>query len=69
MNDKKNRKDRRYKSEYCDMLRSHCKNGLSFESFAGIIGVSRQSLYDWAEKHEDFKDAKEEGLEIGRAHV
>ena len=61
MQDKKMRKDRRYKPEYCDMLLNHCKKGLSFESFAGIIGVSRQALYDWAKKHKEFEQAKDEG--------
>jgi transposase-like protein len=61
MQDKKIRKDRRYKPEYCEMLLGHCKKGLSFESFAAIIGVSRQALYDWAKKHKEFGEAKEEG--------
>jgi hypothetical protein len=37
--------------------------GLSFESFAGRIGVSRRVLYDWLDAHEEFLHAKEIGAE------
>jgi DNA-binding transcriptional regulator YiaG len=37
----------KYKRDYCAMLISHLKDGLSFESFGGVLGVSKQTLYDW----------------------
>lgn len=37
------------------------KKGLSFDSFAGLIGVTRQTLYNWIKKHKDFAKAKDLG--------
>lgn len=52
-----------YKREYCDLLIKHMAKGLSFESFAGRVGVSRRVLYDWLDSHEEFLHAKEIGIE------
>lgn len=49
----------KYNPKYCEMLVKHGSQGLSFESFAAVIGVSRRALYDWVDRHEEFKDAKE----------
>ncbi len=51
----------KYKPEYCDALIVHLTGGLSFESYAGVIGVSRDSLYEWAKRHRAFSDAKKIG--------
>lgn len=48
-----------YKPEYCQKLLEHMSKGLSFESFAGLIGVHKGTLYDWCEAHEEFGEAKE----------
>lgn len=42
------------------------KNGYSFESFAGLIGVSKQTIYDWTKANPDFLDAKERAFEASR---
>lgn len=47
-----------YRIEYCDELIKHCAKGLSYESFAGAISVSRQTLYQWEQDHKEFSDAK-----------
>lgn len=54
-----------YRPEYCDLLIAHNKQGLSFESFGAVVGAGRATLYSWAEKHEEFRDAKEKG----RSHL
>jgi hypothetical protein len=46
-----------YLPKYCDMLIGHMAAGKSFESFAGVIGVSRQTIYDWRKAQTDFLDA------------
>jgi hypothetical protein len=51
----------KYDSKYCDMVIDHMAKGLSFESFAGVIEVSRDSLYEWAKQHREFSDAKKIG--------
>jgi len=55
-----------YKPEYCKELLIHMQKGLSFEAFAGKIGVCRQTLYTWAEKHPEFIDAKKIATEMSR---
>jgi hypothetical protein len=40
--------------------------GLSFESFAGVIGVGKVTLYSWLDRHPSFLNAKNIGLERGR---
>lgn len=46
-----------YKPEYCEEVVSHMRGGFSLESFAGKIGVHKDSLYAWRDAHEDFSDA------------
>lgn len=50
-----------YDPKYCEMLITHMAEGLSFESFAGILGHSKQTLYTWTEEHREFLDAKKQG--------
>ena len=47
----------KYKPEYCEMLIEHMKQGFSFETFGAVIGVNKDTLYEWA-KSGDFSDAK-----------
>jgi len=42
------------------------KQGLSFESFGGVAGVARSTLYEWVKAHPEFKAAKEIGTEASR---
>lgn len=56
----------KFKPEYCELLIEHMAKGLSFEAFAGRIGVSRRVLFDWEKAHQDFLHAKEIGIEKAR---
>lgn len=47
-----------YDPAYCGLLEDHFAQGLSYESFAGVVGVSKQTLYDWEKAHPEFLDAK-----------
>jgi hypothetical protein len=60
---KENGRPTKYKEEYCKMLVDHMAEGMSYESFAGFIGVNRDSLYEWDKHYVNFSDAKK----IGRA--
>lgn len=55
-------KPSKYKPEFCALLIKHMSDGLSFESFAAVAKVNRDTLYEWVKAHEDFREAKAEGL-------
>lgn len=55
-----------YKPEYCEMLKQDMATGMSFEAFAGLIGVHKETLYRWSREHADFSDAKREAFELSR---
>jgi len=55
-----------YDEAYPAMLIHHLAQGYSFESFAGVIGVCRRTVYNWATEGDpvfqsDFKKAREIG--------
>lgn len=54
----------KYKQEYCQMLIEHMKDGLSFESFAAIISVNRDTLHEWVKVHSDFSEAKKTAFDL-----
>lgn len=56
----------KYKPEFCEQLIEHMEAGLSFESFAGTLNVSKQTIYDWEKEHPAFLDAKEIAFEKSR---
>jgi hypothetical protein len=46
-----------YKPEYCQQIIEAMSNGISLTAFAGMIGVSKQAVYEWIGLHRDFGDA------------
>lgn len=50
-----------FKEEYCEMLVEHLSKGLSFSSFAGVIGVCEDTVYRWAKEHPTFSESKKIG--------
>jgi hypothetical protein len=51
----------KYCPTYCEALVKHMKLGLSYECFAGKIGVCRDTLYEWEKVHPKFSDSKRRG--------
>lgn len=51
-----------YRPEYCQMLIDHMAEGLSFETFAGVVGVDRDTVFHWVHQHPDFSDAKRKAI-------
>ena len=47
-----------YKEEYCERLIDWMAKGMSFESFAGEVGASKQTIYDWVDRRPEFAEAK-----------
>jgi hypothetical protein len=56
----------KYRPEYCDLLIEHMRQGLSFESFAAIVGTHKQTLYNWCDARPEFLDAKKRATELCR---
>lgn len=52
----------KYKKEYCALLVEHMKSGLSFESFAGLVKVSFDTIHEWVRVHPEFSAAKKAGV-------
>ena len=51
----------KYKEEYCDMLVYHMAQGYSFDTFAAVVNVCRDTIYEWLRVHENFSYAKKVG--------
>ena len=56
----------KYQPEYCQMLIDHMTQGLSFQSFAGVVGVDRDTIYNWIHLFPEFSDARNKANEAGR---
>ena len=52
-----------YREEYCELLIEHMAKGYSFESFAGLVGASKQTIYDWTSANPQFLDSKKIAIE------
>jgi hypothetical protein len=46
-----------YDPAYCEMVIEVMAQGLSLTAFAGMIGKSRDTVYQWITAHRDFADA------------
>lgn len=57
-----------YKPEHCAELLEHMQSGLTYESFAGRIGVCRQTLYNWEKEHPEFLDTKKRAQAMALYH-
>ena len=55
-----------YKQAYADEVLSHLADGYTLASFGGIIGVSRDTIYEWAKVHAEFSDAIKKGRAKGQ---
>lgn len=53
----------KYSETYCNEVIDFLSMGHSVTAFAGHIGVSRSSIFEWAKEHPEFSDA----LKVGQA--
>jgi hypothetical protein len=58
-----------YRKEYCEQLIEYQRQGGSYQGFAGVIGVTIPTLYEWEENHEEFSYAKKLGKAANRAYM
>lgn len=52
-----------YQIKYCQKIIDWMADGYSISSFAGKIGVSEKTIYNWAKENEDFLQS----IKIGKA--
>jgi len=45
----------------CQLLGEHLEGGLNFTSFAGVLGISRQTLYNLLDRTPELKATREKG--------
>ena len=57
-----------YRAEFSDLLMKHMQQGLSFESFAAVVGVHRDTLYEWVKQNPRFSDTLKMGREASLLH-
>jgi DNA-binding XRE family transcriptional regulator len=51
----------KYKPEYCEMLILHMKDGNAYRTFAAIVDVNPDTLYEWEKVHPEWREAKKIG--------
>ena len=58
----------KFQYKFCKDLVDHMTTGLSYASFAGVVGVNRDTLYQWEKRYPEWKLAKEIGWEKSRLY-
>jgi hypothetical protein len=51
----------KYKTEYCDLLVEHMKQGGSIDEFCLEVDVCIQTLYNWFDSYPEFLESKKKG--------
>lgn len=51
----------KYKKEFCQIAIDEMAKGFSKEAVAGILGIAKDTLYNWIKKHKEFSDAIKKG--------
>lgn len=49
---------KKYTPTLCEKLIEHMTGGYSFASFGAIAGVTKKTLYEWAQQYPEFLEAK-----------
>lgn len=56
-----------YDPSYCDLMVASMRQGLSVHGFAGIVGVSQRTIYNWIDRHPEFAAAAQIGQAVRTA--
>lgn len=55
-----------YREAYVTEVIEHLGQGFTLAAFAGLIGASRDTIYEWASVHPEFSDAIKKGRAKGQ---
>jgi hypothetical protein len=58
-----------YRPEYCEMVVQAMATGVSLTAFAGMIGVSKDAVYEWMVQHSEFSNAVARGKPARLLHL
>lgn len=58
----------KYKPEHCEGVIAFMAEGGCATEYAAELGVSKSTLYKWAETHQEFSDALSRAQEVGEAY-
>lgn len=56
----------KYKPSYCNEVVEHLAQGYTLASWAGTVGVCRDTVYEWANKHPEYSYAIKKGRAKGQ---
>lgn len=56
----------KFRPEYCSKVIEHMSKGFSFESFAGIVGTTESTVWNWANDFPEFLEAKKQAYARSR---
>ena len=58
----------KYDKAYCQGVKDFMADGGCVTEYAAHIGVSKSTVYKWADEHPEFSDALTRAIEIGEAY-
>lgn len=53
----------KYDPSFCERLIDYMADGMSYEAFAGHLGVAISTLYEWEKHNPEFSEAKKVGFQ------
>lgn len=60
----------KYRPEYCQRLIDYVREtNEPFYCFAAELGISEETLYEWARKHKEFSESKKIALAIAKRNM
>lgn len=65
----------KYEPQFCEQLVEHMAQGYPLDTFAAVLKINPDTLYEWAKVHPEFSEAIKEGrarslkwfMDIGKA--
>lgn len=58
----------KYTSEYCTKAEKILSSGKSLAAVCAAMDIGRQTLYDWKDKHVEFKEALDRGIQKAQSY-
>jgi len=59
-------KTKKSEEKMIEKIIDHLSKGFSTESVAGLLGICKDTLYEWKKQHDNFSDAIQKGNELSR---